>query len=176
MASGPEPMSAKEESPPHPLLLFAVQPTSISKCSDARRARCQADGVGSRRQACPVYPKALLPSSLLTEPNSAQVIGGGPGMSWKACWSTNLMGPIPAWESYALLLGISLRGMGLLRDSWERFFFLIKERWQGETLCPMSLFSHSGNWALRVGCLEQLQPPSAMRRNLLIHGRGRAER
>lgn len=79
-------------------------------------------------------------------------------MSWQVFWIAHLMGPVPAWESYAPLLGISLRGMGLPRDSWESFFSLIKERCQGESPCPMALSSHSENWAPRAGCSEQLQP------------------
>lgn len=81
-------------------------------------------------------------------------------------------GSIAAWESYAPLPGVSLRGMGLLRESWERFFSLIKERCQGESLCPMSLSSHSGNWAPGAGCSEQLHHLVTMRRHLQLHRRG----
>lgn len=69
---------------------------------------------------------------------STQVMGGDPWVTWQVFWITHLMGPVPAWESHAPLLGITLRAMGLPWDSWERFFSLIK-RDAGEkapSVCP----------------------------------------
>lgn len=115
---------------------------------NAGRVLCQGEGVGSGDQAALIFANRA-------QLRARSVMGGDPRMLWQECWSTDLMGPIQAWVSFARDW---FEGHGPIQGFLGKVFSLIKERCQGKSLGPMPFPSHSANCPQRVGCLEQLQP------------------